>query len=54
MTNEQDPADRTVFEVSQEKWDEFMAMLDEPPKDIPKLRELFRRRNRIVRQQDDD
>lgn len=47
-----DPDDN-IFILPQEKWDEFMAMLDEPPKVNPKLRELFRRRNRIVRHDDD-
>lgn len=48
-----DPADRTTFILPQDKWDEFMAMLDEPPKELPKLRELFQRSKRIVRHDDD-
>ena len=35
-------ADRTHFTLSPQKWEEFNAALDAPPKDIPALRQLFR------------
>lgn len=34
-------ADQAHFYLSPEKWDEFCAALDAPPKDLPKLRELL-------------
>jgi len=33
--------DQTHFSVSREKFLQFMAILDQPPKDNPKLRELL-------------
>jgi uncharacterized protein (DUF1778 family) len=36
--------DRRVFYLDQESWDAFVAALDAPPKDIPRLRELFARK----------
>lgn len=55
-----DPFEGTEFEgmtpetfvLDQEKWDAFMALLDEPPKPNPRLRALFARRNRIIRDED--
>lgn len=41
-----------VFVLDQEQWDAFMALLDEPPKSNPKLRALFQRSKRIVRQEE--
>ena len=37
-------ADRRVFMLSQERWDEFMAALDAPPADNPRLRALLTRK----------
>lgn len=34
-------ADQRVIRVSAEDYDWFMVKLEEPPKDLPKLRELF-------------
>jgi len=34
-------ADRNRFLLSAEKWQEFNAALDAPPRDIPALRALF-------------
>jgi uncharacterized protein (DUF1778 family) len=34
-------ADQTHFYLSPEKWDEFVAALDAPPKNLPALRELL-------------
>jgi hypothetical protein len=39
-----DPADRTVFVLDVERWDAFMAALDNPPKDNPGLRRLLARK----------
>ena len=36
--------DRRVFYLDQESWDAFMAALDAPPKDNPRLRKLFARK----------
>ena len=36
-----DPADRRVFTLDAERWDAFMAALDNPPKDNPGLRKLL-------------
>ena len=38
-----DPADRRLFVVSAEEFDAFVKLLDEPPKDCPKLRALMAR-----------
>ena len=35
-------ADQAHFYLSPEKWDEFFAALDAPPRELPKLRELLR------------
>lgn len=35
-------ADRTRFVLSPQKWREFNAALDAPPREIPALRRLFR------------
>jgi uncharacterized protein (DUF1778 family) len=34
-------ADQTHFYLSPEKWDEFCAALDAPPRDLPELRKLL-------------
>jgi len=36
-------ADQVHFYLSDEKWDEFCAALDAPPKDLPRLRKLLTR-----------
>ena len=36
-------ADQVHFYLSDEKWDEFCAALDAPPKDLPWLRKLLAR-----------
>jgi uncharacterized protein (DUF1778 family) len=33
-------ADRRVFLLDPEKWDAFVAALDAPPRDLPRLRKL--------------
>jgi uncharacterized protein (DUF1778 family) len=38
-------ADRTRFLLSPDKWREFNAALDAPPRDIPELRRLFKERS---------
>ena len=37
-------ADRRVFQLDAKRWDEFMAALDAPPKDNPRLRRLLARK----------
>lgn len=34
-------ADQTHFYLSREKWDEFCAALDAPPRELPELRRLL-------------
>ncbi|MRR12466.1 DUF1778 domain-containing protein [bacterium] len=34
-------ADRTRFELPADKWEEFVAILDEPARDLPGLRRLL-------------
>jgi uncharacterized protein (DUF1778 family) len=34
-------ADQVHFALSPKKWDEFCAVLDAPPKDLPRLRKLL-------------
>ena len=34
-------ADQAHFYLSPEKWDEFIAALDSPPRDFPQLRQLL-------------
>ena len=34
-------ADRRVFSLNSEKWEEFVAALDAPPQDNPRLRKLL-------------
>ncbi len=34
-------ADRRVFQLDAKRWDAFMAALDKPPKDNPRLRKLM-------------
>lgn len=36
-------ADQVHFYLSDQKWDEFCAALDAPPKDLPRLRKLLAR-----------
>jgi uncharacterized protein (DUF1778 family) len=36
-------ADRRVFMLDEKQWDAFMAALDAPPADNPRLRALFAR-----------
>ncbi|MGD0497315.1 MAG: DUF1778 domain-containing protein [Bryobacteraceae bacterium] len=38
---EQSLSDRTRFELDGEQWKAFLAALDRPPKDKPRLRRLF-------------
>jgi uncharacterized protein (DUF1778 family) len=35
-------ADRTRFGLDHERWSEFVAALDAPPRDLPRLARLFR------------
>lgn len=37
-------ADRRVFQLDAKRWDEFMAALDKPPKENPRLRKLLARK----------
>ena len=37
-------ADRRVFHLDAPRWDDFMAALDAPPKDNPRLRRLLARK----------
>lgn len=37
-------ADRRTFVLDDRRWDEFMAALDAPPTDNPRLRALLRRK----------
>jgi uncharacterized protein (DUF1778 family) len=37
-------ADRRAFVADQRSWDEFMALLDAPPEDNPRLRALLARK----------
>ena len=34
-------ADRRVFTLDADKWAEFLAALDRPPRDLPRLRKLL-------------
>lgn len=34
-------ADRTIFSLSTEKWEEFMAALDAPPRPLPEMKRLL-------------
>jgi uncharacterized protein (DUF1778 family) len=34
-------ADRRVFQLPPEKWEAFIAALDAPPRDLPRLRKLL-------------
>jgi len=36
-------ADQVHFYLSDQKWDQFCAALDAPPKDLPRLRKLLTR-----------
>lgn len=35
-------ADRHVFQLSPEKWEAFIAALDAPPRDLPRLRKFLK------------
>jgi uncharacterized protein (DUF1778 family) len=35
-------ADRRVFQLPPEKWEAFIAALDAPPRDLPRLRKLLK------------
>ena len=37
-------ADQRVFHLDSKQWNQFMAALDKPPKDNPRLRDLIRRK----------
>ena len=37
-------ADRRVFQLDQKRWSAFMAALDAPPRDNPRLRKLLARK----------
>lgn len=37
-------ADRRVFQLDARRWDKFMAALDKPPKENPRLRKLLARK----------
>ena len=37
-------ADRRTFVLDEQRWDEFMAALDAPPEENPRLRALLRRK----------
>lgn len=37
-------ADRKVFQLDEQQWDEFMTALSRPPKDNPGLRKLLARK----------
>ena len=37
-------ADRRVFQLDQKRWDAFIAALEGPPKNNPRLRKLLARR----------
>ena len=39
-------ADRRVFQLDAERWDAFIAALNEPPKENPELRKLLARKPR--------
>lgn len=39
---EEELADRTRFGLDAERWKEFLAALDAPPRDLPRLSRLFR------------
>ncbi len=39
---EETPADRTRFVLHVERWEAFLAALDAPPRDLPRLERLFR------------
>ncbi|OHV82761.1 DUF1778 domain-containing protein [Rhizobium sp. LCM 4573] len=34
-------ANRRVFQLAPEQWEAFVAALDEPPRDLPRLRKLL-------------
>jgi uncharacterized protein (DUF1778 family) len=43
-------ADRRVFFLDEEKWQEFMAALDAPPSPMPRLEKLLREPSVLERQ----
>lgn len=50
MTDHADLADQRRFELDQDAWDEFVAMLDAPVKPDPKLRALLTGPSRLEQQ----
>lgn len=44
-------ADRREFVLQREQWDEFVRMLDAPARDLPRLREAARLRDRLLAEQ---
>jgi uncharacterized protein (DUF1778 family) len=38
-------ADRTRFVLNAEQWTAFLAALDAPPRDLPRLKRLFRKQS---------
>jgi uncharacterized protein (DUF1778 family) len=41
-------ADRREFVLEPERWEEFVRLLDRPARDLPKLREAAKRRERLL------
>jgi uncharacterized protein (DUF1778 family) len=39
---ERELADRTRFVLDEDRWAEFMELLDRPPRTVPEVRELLR------------
>ncbi len=46
-------ADRTRFVLDRERWDEFVAALDAPPRVLPRLERLFREPSVFERESDE-
>ncbi len=41
-------ADRREFVLEPKRWEEFVRMLDRPARELPKLREAAKRRERLL------
>lgn len=41
-------ADRREFVLDRQRWEEFVALLDRPPRDLPRLREAAVLRERLL------
>lgn len=41
-------ADRREFVLGREEWDEFVAMLDRPARDLPRLRQAVAEHGRLL------